>query len=204
MPKRMSRAEGEGPTPRQKSILDAALRRFSRYGFRRTSMEEIAREADISRTALYQHFRNKEEILRSLSAHLYDGALRAAEEGARAPGTLEDRIYRVLDAKMGFFYELLRGAEHGLEILDDNSRICGDIAADSSRRYLALLAGVVRRAQRAGEFSPRESGLSPDETAEFLLRCAEGLAGTGGRSPSPELYRVRLRQLVCALVRGFG
>jgi TetR/AcrR family transcriptional repressor of mexJK operon len=75
----------------------------------------------------------------------------------------------VLDAKMGFFYELLLDSEHGLEILDDNNRLCGDITAESGRRYLRILAGVIRDAQARGDFSPQSSGLSPPAAAEFLL-----------------------------------
>jgi len=199
----MSRSSAE-PTPRQRSILDAALRRFAHYGFRRTSMEEIAREAELSRSALYQHFGSKEEILRALSAHLYAQALAAAEEGASAEGRLDERLYRVLDAKMGFFYELLRGSEHGVEILDENNRLCGDITARSAEAYVGILARVIADGQRRGEFSPQKSGLEPDDTAEFFVRCAEGLTGTPSNSPSPARYRLRLRQLVEVLVTGFG
>jgi AcrR family transcriptional regulator len=38
---------------RQERVLAAALEVFGRYGFRKTSMDEVARSADISRQGLY-------------------------------------------------------------------------------------------------------------------------------------------------------
>jgi len=191
-------------TPRQRSILDAALRRFSHYGYRRTSMDDIAREAELSRTALYQHFANKEEIFRALAAYLYHRALVAAGAAARADEAIEERIFGVLDAKLGFFYELLHGSEHGLEILDDGNRLCGDVTADAGSRYQRILVRVIRDGETRGEFSLQRVGLDPDSAAQFFVDCAEGLAGGRGAQATPGQYRARLRQLVDALVAGFG
>jgi AcrR family transcriptional regulator len=44
------------------AILEAARRRFVRFGPRKTTMDEVAREAGCSRTTLYSHFRNKEDL----------------------------------------------------------------------------------------------------------------------------------------------
>jgi AcrR family transcriptional regulator len=43
-------------------ILEAARRRFLRFGVPKTTMDEVAREAGCSRTTLYSHFRNKEDL----------------------------------------------------------------------------------------------------------------------------------------------
>ncbi|MBW2551957.1 MAG: helix-turn-helix transcriptional regulator [Deltaproteobacteria bacterium] len=41
----------------REAILEAARRRFLRFGARKTTMDEVAREAGCSRTTLYTHFR---------------------------------------------------------------------------------------------------------------------------------------------------
>lgn len=191
-------------SPRQESILAASIQRFGHYGFRRTSMDDIANEAQISRTALYQHFGSKEDVFRALAKHLYEQALTRANRAAASGRSLAERLYEVLDAKMGFFYEMLHTSAHGAEILDDNNRLCGDLTAEAGKEYLAVLARVVRDGERDGEFNPTAVGLSADEAAEFFLRCAEGLTGKPGANPTPHEYRVRLRRLVDALVAGFG
>jgi TetR/AcrR family transcriptional repressor of mexJK operon len=43
-------------------ILEAARKRFLRFGAPKTTMDEVAREAGCSRTTLYAHFRNKGDL----------------------------------------------------------------------------------------------------------------------------------------------
>ena len=71
------------PDLKRESILSAAELQFSRYGFRRTSMQDIAKETGVSRASLYSYFENKEEIFRSLSAKLHEDSLANAERHYR-------------------------------------------------------------------------------------------------------------------------
>jgi AcrR family transcriptional regulator len=51
------------PSERADAIVSAAAACFERWGVVRTRMEDIAREAGISRPALYQHFSGKDALL---------------------------------------------------------------------------------------------------------------------------------------------
>ncbi|MDG3016777.1 helix-turn-helix domain-containing protein [Speluncibacter jeojiensis] len=51
------------PANRKATILAVASERFAREGYHRTSMADIAAEVGISSTALYRHFRNKQDLL---------------------------------------------------------------------------------------------------------------------------------------------
>jgi AcrR family transcriptional regulator len=48
------------------TILDTAKKRFERYGFRKTTVDEICRDLTISKKTLYQLFESKEDIFVSL------------------------------------------------------------------------------------------------------------------------------------------
>jgi AcrR family transcriptional regulator len=50
-------------------ILDAAYGLFWRQGFLRVSMDEIAARAGITKRALYQHFRSKDDLIAAALAH---------------------------------------------------------------------------------------------------------------------------------------
>ncbi len=54
------------PDSTRGSILEAARGRFVRFGPRKTTMDEVARAAGCSRTTLYSHFRNMEDVYGSL------------------------------------------------------------------------------------------------------------------------------------------
>jgi AcrR family transcriptional regulator len=52
---------------RRQQIIVAAKRVFSENGFNKATMEDIAREAELSPGTLYLYFKNKEELYASLS-----------------------------------------------------------------------------------------------------------------------------------------
>lgn len=47
----------------REQILDAALRCYQKNTLEKTRMEHIAREAKVSRTTIYRHFRNRDDIV---------------------------------------------------------------------------------------------------------------------------------------------
>lgn len=51
------------PSDRRATILTAAAEAFARSGYHETSMADIAAAVGISSTALYRHFRNKQDLL---------------------------------------------------------------------------------------------------------------------------------------------
>ena len=53
-------------TTRKGIIVDIAQGLFSRFGFLKTTVDEIAKAARMGKASLYHHFRNKEEIFREV------------------------------------------------------------------------------------------------------------------------------------------
>src|SRR5262247_3488590 len=91
---------------KREAILQAALELFGRYGYRRTSIDDIARQAGVAKGTVYLYVENKEALFRTLSQSLLDGVLAAARQAAAARGPAADRLTAILDAKFGFFHGL--------------------------------------------------------------------------------------------------
>jgi AcrR family transcriptional regulator len=56
---------------RRKQILDAAGRLFAEKGFSGTRTKDIAREAKVSETLVFQHFSSKEDLFRAVIAEVF-------------------------------------------------------------------------------------------------------------------------------------
>jgi len=99
------------------AILDAAIVRFGREGFRATSVADIARDASVSGTAAYAYFPNKEALF---LAALDEDAAAVINEGVSgilaepdARGWRETLIYTLVEAVEG--HPLARRVLSGLE-----------------------------------------------------------------------------------------
>src|SRR5436190_20334550 len=67
-------------------ILDAAMLVFRRQGFRRSSIEQAADAAGLTRQALYHHFKSREALFRAVIERLHENALAAEIASAEAAG----------------------------------------------------------------------------------------------------------------------
>ena len=82
---------------RRTTILEAARRRFSRFGPQKTTMEEVAREAGCSRATLYSHFRNKEDLYESLLKADAEDFIEDVERVLAKPGGARRKIRRIVE-----------------------------------------------------------------------------------------------------------
>jgi AcrR family transcriptional regulator len=79
--------------PKVSALLDAAVGVFARFGYRKASMDDVARAAGVSRQGLYLLFANKEELFRRAVAHALSTQLTAASAVlSRAEVSLETRL----------------------------------------------------------------------------------------------------------------
>jgi AcrR family transcriptional regulator len=190
---------------RREDILAAAQAIFIHYGFARASLELIAGEAGISRTGLYHHFGNKDEIFRAVVTRLHEASLAAAANAVDAEGPAATRLLGVLRAKLGWFYDRLAETRHGNEIVDESNRLCGEAIAEGSRSYQRMVAKLLREADKRGEIDLASAGMSADAAATFVVQSAYGLQGQpGGEAPTPAQYDKRLEQLCRVAIVGLG
>ncbi|MFF8910082.1 TetR/AcrR family transcriptional regulator [Streptomyces olivaceoviridis] len=96
-------------------IQDVALELFAEQGYEKTSLREIAERLDVTKAALYYHFKTKEEIIVSLFADLTKPIEDLIEWGGQQPHTLETKQEIVRR-----YSEALAGAEPLFRFMQEN------------------------------------------------------------------------------------
>jgi AcrR family transcriptional regulator len=186
---------------RRAEILDAALHMFGQYGFRRTSMDDIAREAGIAKGTIYLSFASKEEVFRALAQRLAQQMLAGAEAASRRPGTTTDKLTAMIAAWFGTYADTISRSPHADELLDAKHRLSADLASDAASRYKQLVRDVITAAAASGELDLESAVLTPDAAAELLIASARGLESS---EPSRAAYRSYLSALVRVMVAGLS
>ncbi|MEW2113588.1 TetR/AcrR family transcriptional regulator [Streptomyces sp. NPDC005474] len=72
-------------------IQDVALELFAEQGYEKTSLREVAERLDVTKAALYYHFKTKEEIIVSLFEDLTKPIEDLIEWGRQQPHTLDTK-----------------------------------------------------------------------------------------------------------------
>jgi AcrR family transcriptional regulator len=157
---------------RQQAVLDAAVGVYARYGFRKTSMEEVARAAGVSRQGLYLQFANKEELFRKAVQYVLKSQLKAAVAAlSRRDDSLELRLIAACDAWSGRFVGSIGS--------DAADLMCAStsLAGETLTHYQAEFELAVTRAiadSPLNEFCTT-AGLCPADLARVLHATARGL-----------------------------
>jgi AcrR family transcriptional regulator len=186
---------------RRAEILDAALQVFGQYGYRRASMDDVAREADIAKGTIYLSFTSKEEVFQALSQRLSQRMLAGAEAASRRPGTTADKLAAMHAAWFGTYADTISRSPHAAELLDAKHRLSADLVADAASRYKRLVRDVLTDAAVARELDLEPAGLTADTAAELLIASARGLESSAA---SPAAYRRYLDALVRVMVAGLS
>jgi AcrR family transcriptional regulator len=126
---------------RQTHVLEIALTVFVRHGFRKTSIEDIAKAAGISRQGIYLHFKNKDEIFSASIQKRLDDGLQAANrilDDDRL--TLEEKLLKALDEWFGRHVGLLDPAS---DLVAQCQRVLGDAVGKSRSSFQKKLEKVI-------------------------------------------------------------
>jgi AcrR family transcriptional regulator len=182
------------PKP-QDRILDAAMRVFRRHGFRRSSIEQAAEEAGLTRQALYHHFNSKEALFRAVIERLYENSLaaeisaaKAAEEDGRE---LADILIAEIGARLQALFASLEGSPHIEELFSEHLAQARDLYQTYANRSADEVAATIARVCRK-----RKLTLAGGVTARELARCVEmAIHGTKSAYPSMMPADAFLRQL---------
>lgn len=179
--------------PKRIRILDGAMKVFLAYGFSRTTMDDIARAADMSRPALYLQFKNKTDIFRAIAMMVLSRSAEAAKVALAGDGAFFERMMRAIDEAFIAMMGAVVTSPHGAELLDMKSSL-GDLVVcwrDGLGEHIA--AAIQGEAARNGVDLAARS-LSTQLLADMLL---DGLEGMKARISDPEAQR----QAAAALIR---
>ncbi|MFP4306749.1 MAG: TetR/AcrR family transcriptional regulator [Desulfococcaceae bacterium] len=143
---------------RRQQIIVAAKRVFSDRGFNKATMEDIAREAELSPGTLYLYFKNKDELYASLSLRILQYLIiRLEHVNANAELGPTEKVDALIDA-MFDVYDFdphiiinmfhLQSSETLKNLSEDLLREIEDL----SRKSLGAIAAIFKEGIEAGEF----------------------------------------------------
>jgi len=159
-------SQGTRRPDRREDLLSAAGRRFVAVGIRKTTMEDIAREARAGKATLYRHFRNKDAVIDDLLEREGERFTRALERGADGFETAGGRIEGAFLAGIRFFVDhpiLTKGRDEEPGILLPRITAGGGPLV---RRGLALFTQLIADGVATGEFRR----VDPPAAAEVVVR----------------------------------
>ena len=188
----MNKHEQISMSDTEQKIVDAAIQCFVRFGATKTSMNDIARAAGVSRQTLYDLFGSKDELIRASIRQISLQSMVAIEDRLAGCHTLADRLDVYLEETTIKSFELLQTAGDPEDLISGHNA-AGAAAIEESREMQRKLVSAILVA----------SGLSREDRqteaiAGFVVSTAMGLKSVKDRSELDALIKT-FKEAVVAL-----
>jgi len=184
------------PDSRQR-FIDAAIRLFARHSFAGTSLQMIADEVGVTKSAVHHHFRTREELLNAVIEPLLDGlrvAVTAAEAHRSRPARAECMLTGFVDLAVGnrVLAHVLVGDPATIEMLRSRPEVSDlvdrlfKLIADTDPGVGGWIKADMVLAGLSGGISARTRDLDDDVLRRHLLEASRRTLGLRApRRPGP-------------------
>ena len=157
---------------REDLILDAADRLLARYGYRKMTIDDLAREAGIGKGTVYLHFRSKEDVVLSHVDRIANRVVTELRVIAASDAPPAAKLSEMLVTRVMFRFD---GVQHYSESMSEVLRDFRAALLQRREGYFEeeakVLSGVLREGQRAGAFRRHEAVA----TARTLILASNSL-----------------------------
>jgi AcrR family transcriptional regulator len=187
----------ESGTARRELILNAAITVFGRFGYKKTSVEDLAAAAQISKQGLYLHFPGKEAVFMAAMQKYLDDGLALAEERLTRPDTpLFERVLGAMDAWFGRHFAAF--SPTSFDVIEAGNHLSENRVEEYKTAFQATLAKALADST---EFTRAENVCTPKEVAQVLFLC--GLTWKDGHASRADfMKKIAVCIRACCQVQG--
>ncbi len=184
-------AEHRSRSDTRARIQQVAVELFTEHGYEGTSLREIAERLDVTKAALYYHFRSKEDIIASLVEDYYgqiDALIAWGREQPRTDHTRReiisrytriiaegDQVFRMLHQNQASV-NALAAAKNRSELFKERmDRLVDVLAGPGGPLTERVRAGMALGAISVGWMFFRDQVADHNELAEVVVSVADGM-----------------------------
>jgi AcrR family transcriptional regulator len=178
---------------RRNRILEAAAGVFLRYGYARTTMNDIAGAVGCSRTLLYVSFANKEQVFEAVVLRASAQAFAAIREALPSIAPLDEKLSFVCEEWMAKRYDLLQAYPDAKDLFDLSFSAVKQMYAEFQDLLVELLGDA--RTSSGSNCTTRELALC----ITYAIRGFKEMAADGVEFR--RLIRLQIRLVAGAVVR---
>ncbi|PLS18814.1 TetR family transcriptional regulator [Bacillus sp. M6-12] len=151
---------------RKKLILDAAAKSFSQFGYKATTMEQVAKIANVGKGTIYTFFTNKEELFSEIVQNLILEMKLEAEESIDGTLSFYENVHRAL-------YRLLKyRLEHQftIKLLQEEKEIGTPAVLEMVSRVEAEIVSYIKEKVEIAIAKGEIQKCDPELTAFIMLK----------------------------------
>ncbi len=137
---------------RKDQIKTAALRCFSKYGYNKTTMDDIANTIGMKKASLYYYYKNKESIICDTIESDILSFHKTAKEKISKIKTATKKLYLLVNWETEFFQERVGTFDLSINTIMEAQPLIHDMMENARSKDVNMWAGVIKEGIEKGEF----------------------------------------------------
>lgn len=188
----VSGQRGPADHKRRQQILQAADEHFRLYGYRKTTLADIAKSIHLSTPYIYKFFDSKQAIGEAMCWHCLSAVLSQIEESVAATNSPVEKLRRIFSGLERIAWQLHSGRQKIYELVTVSFEENWESVGRFKESIFQMIRKVVLQGRESGAFE-RKTPL--EETCRAIARMAElfyhpSLLEQAGKSQEEEALAV--------------
>ena len=153
-------------------IKEAASKVFARYGYDKTTLEDIGKAVNLNKTSLYYYYKNKEALFTEIilgESELYMAQL---QQKASKKKSTEDKIIHYLLERIRYYHQVVNLHQLSIEALQLVEPMFHALYQDVLLRELKFLSEILEKGVKEGTY---QKGTDVGRVAAHLLALEDSL-----------------------------
>jgi len=154
---------------KRQTIIEAARARFRHYGIAKTTMQEVATDADVAVGTLYRYFKDKDDLCAACADDFIARHQRDIDAALTGDGTISTRLRGYILNRYRHCREVGTESRHAAELARAVLKVKPERLAEESAMMQSTVLHLLREGVRQQQF---QISHPEQDTAVFLLSVA--------------------------------
>jgi len=165
----MTKTESENRI--KKRIMEISRELYSRYSFRKTTMNDIARELGMTKSSIYYYFGNKEEIFNQMISSDIEKWKKELSDFVGRQDSVQEKLAAYITRKMEIVCSISDFYRSPIEEYHENFSLIEKLRAETDKEEIGIIKEILGEGNRQGVFNVQDI----DMTALNMLNILKGL-----------------------------
>jgi TetR/AcrR family transcriptional regulator, biofilm operon repressor len=155
----------------KEKIQQAAYKCVARFGFEKTTLEDIAKEVNLNKASLYYYYKNKEEIFLDVTTSETVNFVEKLKTSTLEQKGIEKQVFHYLFERSVYYLNLIQGIHISEETLRQVEPLFNDLIKEVDAQEIAFLKAQI-------DNSIKEKSLQKIDSQRFaqnILTLSDGI-----------------------------
>lgn len=157
---------------KKKQILEAAKQVFGKYGFTKTTLDDVANAVGMKKASLYYYYSSKEDLFKDVVKSETDELIKELEENIFKLSSLTEQLISFVKIRIDYLHKLINLHNLAASIIIEVRPICESLYREFSDKQVEIVSKILSD----GIKNHQVKHLDVHRTAKLFILAVESIA----------------------------